>query len=273
MKELIIILLSLLMLSMGLNLKLSDFKNILKSPKIIIFSLLLQYSIMPLLAFIISLLLGLRLEYMIGMVLVGATSGGLASNLMCYLARANLALSITLTSFSTVLSVFLTPIIVQLYLANQVIEVNSYAMLFTLIKIVVVPVLLGMIINQIFKSFSNKIKVFTPFFSKIAILVIITLIIIINKDHISEINITLFFAVILHNIIGLILGYYLAKTFTKSLADRRAIAIEIAMQNSGLAAVLALKHFSALAALPAVIFSVWHNISGLVLANYWSKRN
>ena len=190
---------------------------------------------------------------------------------MSYLAKANLTLSITLTTISTFLSAFLTPFIIKLYL-GKIVSIDTYSILFTLIKIVILPVLAGMIANFIFARKLSTIKNITPIISKVTILIIIIFIIIISRNHLDQITPLLLVAIILHNLMGLILGYKLTSLFTKNIADQRTIAIEVGMQNSGLASILAIKHFTIASSVPAVIFSIWHNISGFKLANYWAKK-
>ena len=268
MKELIIILLAFLMFIMGLNLKLSDFRSVLKYPRMIILGLLLQYVLMPFLALILSI--PLEFEYVIGMLLVGFVPSGLASNIVCYLAKANLALSITLTSLSTILSILITPLLIGLYLGN-IVAINGYDIFITLLQIVVIPIALGMFVCHFYSLLLMSIKEALSFISKLTIILIVVLILILNKDNLHNITPLLIILVMLHNIMGLFIGYGLVRLLGGNIIDARTLAIEIAMQNSGLASVIAIKHFTIASSIPAIIFSIWHNISGFSLAIYWSK--
>ena len=272
MKETIIILLSFLMFFMGLNLKISDLYSTLKAPKMVIIGLLLQYLLMPLLAYLLSILFLLEKDFLIGMILVGAASGGIASNVMCYLAKADLTLSITLTSISTLLSAFITPIIIQFYI-GQIIFIDHFAIFLTLVKLIIIPVAAGLLINSFFENKILFFKKILPIIAKITIITIIALIIILNRHNLDKISYLLMICVMLHNILGFIFAYLISTIFTKNISQRRTIAIEVAMQNSGLAAILAIKYFSSLSAIQAVIFSIWHNISGFAFAIFARKNN
>ena len=268
-KEIIILLLGFLMFAMGLTLKIKDFSNVLLQPKIIAIGVALQFLLMPLLAFLIANALSLRTEYVIGMVLVGSCAGGFASNLICYLAKGNLALSVTLTTVSTLLSVFLTPVLIKLYLGS-VIAIPVVPILFTLLKIILIPIFAGIIFNYFFNL--DKFKKILPLLAKFLILLIIALIVFLNRAHLSGITMNVLIAVFLHNILGFIIAYLAIAMFTKSKANRRAVAIEVAMQNSGLASVLAIKFFAPVVVIPAVIFSIWHNLSGLIIAKLFANK-
>jgi BASS family bile acid:Na+ symporter len=271
-KFLIVPLLSLVMFGMGLTLRIEDFQRVLRLPGLIALGLLLQYSVMPLTALLISRLFQLGPELTIGMILVGSCPGGTASNVICYLARGNVALSISLTAFSTLLSVFLTPLI-TLLLVDTSIEVPAEKMLFSIFLMVIIPVMLGTIINQLFAA---RIAAITPLFPAIsvtAIILIIAIIIALNAGSLAELGTVLVFAVALHNLVGLVLGYFAARALRHDPVTCRTVAIEVGMQNSGLAVALAFKYFSAATALPGAIFSIWHNLSGAALASLWSRQS
>jgi len=271
-KNWIIPLLILIMFCMGATLKIEDFKRVAKKPKIIALTVALQFLLMPLVAFIISKLFNLSTDLMVGMVLVGAVSGGTASNVICYLAKADVALSITMTVVSTLLSIAITPLLTLFYVGMTV-PVPASSMIISILKIVLLPVVAGIIINYFFHKFIEKKKDILALLSILCIVFIIAIVVGLNEPKISTIAITLFIGIALHNMTGLLGGYYIAKLFGCNKKTCKTVAIEVGMQNSGLAVALAMKYFTPLSALPGAIFSIWHNISGSILASYWSKED
>jgi bile acid:Na+ symporter, BASS family len=258
----------LIMFCMGLTLSLNDFKRVIHRKAVIALGVSLQFIIMPLSAYLISKGLNLSQELLIGMVLVGSTAGGTASNVICFLAKGDIALSVTLTLCSTLLAVFLTPLLTTLYL-GQTIDIDAWGMLSTVFSIVALPVILGAAINIRLNSKIVKIKPILPLISMLFISLIIAIIVSLTHDKFSMIGPMLLLAVILHNGSGLILGYLIPRALKHDETTCRTIAIEVGMQNSGLSILLASKHFMATAALPGAVFSIWHNISGSVLASAW----
>ncbi|MCK5499563.1 MAG: bile acid:sodium symporter family protein [Gammaproteobacteria bacterium] len=271
-KPTIIPLLGIVMFAMGMTLTLGDFKRVLKSPKVISLGLLLQYGLMPLLAFIIAIVLGLPTELMAGLILVGACPGGTASNVICYLGRGDVALSITLTAISTLLAVFLTPVLTWLYIGQEV-PVPIINMMLTVLKIIILPVMLGIIVNSYFGEYLTRIKQFLPVISVIAIVFIIAIIVALNAHQIVQLAFPIIIAVLLHNGLGLVSGYAIAKWLGYDDKICRTLAIEVGMQNSGLGVALATKYFTTLTALPGAFFSIWHNITGSLLAAYWTRKS
>ena len=269
---LIVPLLSLVMFSMGLTLRIEDFLKIFKNFKIICLGVLLQFLIMPILGFL--LVKSFNIEYIIGIgvILVGCAPGGTASNVVCYLAKGDVALSISLTVCSTILAVFFMPALFWFYTGSNI-EIPVYQMMLSIFKIVIVPVSLGIILNSI--SFLNleKIKLCLPLIAVIAIVFIVTIIIGLNSNEIFEHGLKIFFIVICHNLLGIFLGFYLCKKMNYSEKIAKTLAIEIGMQNSGLATALAIKYFGPLTALAGAFFSIWHNISGPVLASIWKRKS
>lgn len=270
-KSWIIPLLVLIMFCMGVTLTLEDFKRAFKKPKIITITVALQFLIMPLIAFILSKILGFSLELTVGMVLVGAVSGGTASNVIAYIAKADVALSITMTVFSTLLSVVVTPFLTLLYV-GQSIPVPALSMVLSIVKIVLVPVILGVVLNYFFHEFVEKLRDVFAIISIASIVFVIAIVVGLNQTKIATIGLMVVVGIVLHNIFGLLSGYFAAKALKYDEKTCRTVAIEVGMQNSGLAVALALKYFSPLSALPGAIFSIWHNISGSLLAGFWSKR-
>lgn len=270
-KPYIIPLLAVIMFGMGITLTIDDFKNVLKQPFAIGLGTLLQFLLMPLVAFIISMLFQLPEELMIGLILVGCCPGGTASNLICYLAKGDLALSISLTTVSTLLSFILTPFLTLLYL-GEIISVPAGNMMITILQIIIVPVTLGLLINTILhKKISKYIDIF-PMMSVLSIVIIIGIVVALNRENILNISYIIVVCVILHNILGFALGYIISKAFRLEESQARTVSIEVGMQNSGLGVVLALKYFTVLASLPGAIFSIWHNIGGSLLAYFWQKK-
>ena len=270
-KPAIIPLLSVIMFTMGMTLSLDDFKRVFQMPKVIGLGVGLQYGLMPLFAFIIAKGLSLPLELMVGLILLGSCPGGTASNVMCFLSRGDVALSITLTAVSTILAVVLTPFITWLYIGQEV-AVPILSMMMTVFKIIVLPVILGVIINRYFGAVLRPVKPLLPLFAMAAIVLIIAIIVALNGQQLSQIALAIVVAIMLHNSLGLLSGYWLAKWLGYDERVCRSLAIEVGMQNSGLGVELATKYFSVMVALPSAIFSIWHNISGSLLCSYWLSK-
>lgn len=271
MKPLIVPLLGLVMFGMGVTLTFNNFAAVFKKPRTILLGTGMQFLLMPLIAWLISKALNLPPELFIGMIIVGACPGGTASNVISYLARANVALSISLTFVSTILSFLATPFLTWLYIGKSV-PVPAYSMLISILKIVIFPVILGIIINTFFGKRLNKAKHFFPLVSVSAIVLIIGIIVALNKENIAHVGLLIIVAAAFHNIIGFSSGYWIARGLRLGERDSRTIAIEIGMQNSGLGAALAVKYFSVLSALPCALFSIWHNLAGSFLARYWARK-
>ncbi len=270
-KSQIVPLLTIIMLAMGLTLKPKDFLNVISNKKAIGIGLILQFSVMPITALLISLLLGFDPMLTIGMVLVGSVAGGTSSNVMCYLAKGDVALSITMTSISTLLGVVLTPLLVEL-LAGKAVDVPVAGMLMSLVKIVLVPVAGGVIINAFLHSFTEKLEPVLPLISMAAIVFIIAIVVALNAANLATIGPIVALAVILHNSIGLASGYWFSRLVGFDEKTCRTVAFEVGLQNSGLATALAMKFFTPASAVAGTIFSIWHNLSGSALAGFWAKR-
>ncbi len=271
-KPAIIPLLGIVMFAMGMTLSMDDFRRVLKSPRVIGLGLILQYGLMPLIAFVIAIVLNLSTALMAGLILVGTCPGGTASNVICYLGRGDVALSITLTAISTLLAVFLTPVLTWLYIGQEV-SVPIVKMMLTVLNIIILPVAMGIIVNRYFGQHLTQAKVLLPVISVIAIVFIISIIVALNAHQISQLAIPVIVAVLLHNGLGLVGGYTIAKYLGYDEKICRTLAIEVGMQNSGLGVTLATKYFTPLAALPGAFFSIWHNITGSMLAAYWTRKS
>jgi BASS family bile acid:Na+ symporter len=267
----IIPLLTVIMLAMGLTLTTRDFANVAKSRKAMAVGVVLQFLIMPAAAWTVATLFGFGPELMIGTLLVGSVAGGTSSNVMCYLAKGDTALSISMTAASTIIGVFLTPVLASFF-AGQSIDVPVQPMLMTLLQVVLVPVAIGVALNEFASKWICKIEGLFPYVSMFAILLIIAIVVALNAGKIATVGLIVAFAVILHNAIGLALGYGITALLGFDRKICRTIAFEVGLQNSGFATALALKFFTPTAALPGTLFSVWHNISGSLLAGYWSRK-
>jgi len=269
---LIVPLLGVVMFGMGMTLVAADFRRVLERPERLGLGVALQYLFMPLAGWAIGIALGLSPPLLAGLVLVGASPGGTASNVVCYLARGDLALSISLTTGSTLLAIVATPLLTWLYVGERV-PVPVLGMLWSIVKIVLAPVALGVLINSLLGQHLAAVKRLFPALSVAAIVFIIAIIVGLNQASLADLVWPVAVAVIAHNLAGLVAGYW-AGIWLLGRDERtaRTLAIEVGMQNSGLAVALAVKHFSAAAALPGALFSIWHNLSGSLLAGRWSRR-
>ena len=262
---LIVPLLGLIMLGMGSVLSVQDFTRAVKNPLPVIIGLLLQFLLMPLLAFVIGKLLQLPTEQFVGLVMVGAVAGGTASNVITYLAGGDVALSITMTACSTAAGVVLTPLISSFYL-KQTVAVPVWEMFESILYVVALPVALGLGINRIFRRQAAVLERISPVVSAGGIVLVIGIIVSLNSHTVQQWGWAVGAAVIVHNLSGMTAGYFMARLFRCDQRTSITIAIEVGMQNSGLAAALSRQFFGVAAALPGTIFSIWHNISGAFFA-------
>jgi bile acid:Na+ symporter, BASS family len=266
------ILLGVIMFGMGMTLTVKDFGEVFRQPKSVLIGVASQFIVMPLLAYALAKGFNLPAEIAIGVILVGSCPGGTASNVMTFLAKGNTALSVAVTSVSTLLAPILTPAIIYV-LAREWLEVSAASMFTSILKIVILPIILGLIVQFFLKEQAKKSVDIMPLVSVIAIVMIVAAVVAGSKEKIIESGLLIFAVVILHNGLGYLFGFLIAKLFKLDYADQKAISIEVGMQNSGLGAALAAAHFSPIAAVPSAIFSFWHNISGPLLATYWARRN
>lgn len=265
-------LLMIVMFGMGLTLKLEDFKIVLTRPKDIIVGCIAQFTIMPLLAFALGKIFGLEAGLLAGLVLVGTCPGGTSSNVMTYLGKGDVALSVGMTSVNTLLAPLLTPAITYLLLRTSI-TVDVLSMFLSIIKVVIIPIALGFIINKFWGKYTQKATNILPMISVIAITMIVAAVVSHNAEKILSTGIIVFVIVILHNLLGYACGYGVGMLMKAPLAKKKAMSIEVGMQNSGLATSLAGTAFPdlAMATVPGAIFSVWHNISGAILANVFNR--
>lgn len=260
-------LLGVVMFGMGLTLNLHDFKIVFSRPKDVLIGCMAQFTIMPLLAWVLAQVFQLDEALALGVVLVGCCPGGTASNVITYLAKGDLALSVGMTGVSTLLAPFLTPLLTWA-LAGKSVNVDVLGMLLSILWVVIMPIVVGLIVKWLWPRFTEKAVDYLPAFSSMAIAFIVAIIIAANASKLMAGGLMIVAVVMLHNICGLSLGYLIGRLLGLSETKKRAISIEVGMQNSGLASSLATIHFAAypLATIPGAIFSVWHNISGAMVA-------
>ena len=265
-------LLGIVMFGMGMTLKLSDFKVVFTKPKAVITGILSQFIIMPLLAFLLVKIFNLDPALAVGVILVGSCPGGTSSNVMTYLAKGDVALSVGMTACTTILAPVVTPALVLL-LGGETINVSYMSMLMSIVQVVLVPIVLGFVINHFFEKFAQACAKVLPLVSVIAICLIIMAVVAANAAKIMTVGWLIVIVVMLHNLCGYALGYGVGKLMGLSRDQMRTLSIEVGMQNSGLATSLATVHFATmpLAAVPGTVFSVWHNISGAIYANILAR--
>ena len=261
------------MFGMGLTIKKEDFKIVLSRPKEVFAGCVLQYTIMPLAAYLLAVVLNLDTDLALGVILVGCCPGGTASNVIAYIAKGDVPLSVGMTIASTLIAPLVTPFLVYI-LAGAWVEVSFWAMVMSVVKIVLLPVIAGIILNGMFREKIEQLGAVLPLISIVAIVAIIDGIVAVSADKLMSCGLIVIALVVLHNGIGLGMGLFMAKVMKVNYAKETSIAIEVAMQNSGLAVALATVNFAAnpLAGLPGAVFSVWHNVSGSMFASYRIKE-
>jgi BASS family bile acid:Na+ symporter len=266
-------LLMVVMFGMGLTMKLDDFKVVFTQPKDVLIGCLAQFTVMPLLAFSLGKIFGLEAGLLAGVILVGTCPGGTSSNVITYMSKGNVALSVGMTSVNTLLSPIVTPAITYLLLRTSV-KVDMLAMCLSILQVVILPIALGFVVNKFAKKFVAKVIDILPVVSVIAICLIVSTVVSHNAEKILTTGAIVFVVVILHNLLGYACGFGLGKVLKMDMPKTKALTVEIGMQNSGLATSLANTAFPslALATVPGAIFSVWHNISGAILANILRNR-
>ena len=267
-------LLGIVMFGMGLTLKVSDFKVAFSRPKDIIIGFIAQFTLMPLIAFALTKAFSLPTEIAVGVILVGTCPGGTSSNVMTYLSKGDVPLSVGMTAVSTLFAPLMTPLLTLLY-AGQRVDVNAVAMFLSIVKVVLVPIALGLVCNYFFEKVTREIVRILPLISTIAIIMIIASVVSANSARLKTVGLIVVLVVILHNLLGYAAGYGVGKLLRLNTTKCRALSIEVGMQNSGLATSLAATHFAQypLATIPGAVFSVWHNISGAVYANFLANRH
>jgi BASS family bile acid:Na+ symporter len=265
-------LLSIVMLSMGLTMSFDDFRLVFSRPKDVFWGIFLRFLIMPLVAVAVAKTVGLSPELAAGLILVGCCPSGVSSNVMTFLAKGDTALSVTVSSANTIVATLATPYIFLL-LAGKLVPINAEALLWDIVFTVLIAVVLGMIINSFFAKFVDRIRPAVPLVSVLGVMALIALLVAVNAARFASVAVIAFIAVVLHNGFGLLLGFFGALKVARMSVDKsKAIAFEIGIENSGLALALAMAHLDPIAAIPAGIFAVWHNLTGAALASYWGSK-
>ncbi|MBP5770317.1 MAG: bile acid:sodium symporter family protein [Bacteroidaceae bacterium] len=264
--------LGVIMFGMGLTLSPADFRVVLSRPRDILVGCIAQFTIMPLLAYGLTSAFSLPKELALGVILVGCCPGGTASNVITYLSKGDLALSVGMTATSTLLAPLLTPLLVWL-MAGTMVEVDTIGMLLSIVYVVIAPIIVGLLCQRFLPKLTKRVVPYLPASSSIAIAFVVAIVVSHNAERLMVGGALVVLVVMLHNLFGLGLGYLIGRLSGLPEAKKRAISIEVGMQNSGLASSLATLHFAAypLATIPGAIFSVWHNISGALVALMYRK--
>ena len=264
--------LGVIMFGMGLTLSPQDFKVVLSRPKDIFIGCLTQFTVMPLLALGLTLAFSLPKELAIGVILVGCCPGGTASNVMTYLAKGDLALSVGMTAASTILAPLMTPFLVWL-LAGTMVDVDTVGMLMSIVYVVIAPIVCGLLCQRFLPAMTKRVTPYLPALSSVAIMVVVVIVVSHNAERLLTAGLLIVSIVMIHNLLGLAIGYTVGRLLHLQKPKCVALSIEVGMQNSGLASSLAVLHFAAypLATIPGAVFSVWHNISGALMARFYSR--
>jgi BASS family bile acid:Na+ symporter len=272
-KKLIVPLLQVIMFGMGTAMSFNDFYGVIKMPKGVFVGLICQFSIMPVLGFTLATAFDFPAEIAAGVVLIGSSPSGLASNVMAYLAKANIALSVTLTAVATLIAPFMTPILMK-YLAGSFVPIDFVSMMISIVKIVILPIVIGLVFNHFFHGKAKWLDQTMPIISMAGITLIIMIITAAGRDDLLTIGMLLIIAAIIHNLMGYLLGYWGCRLLKMKEQDCRTIALEVGMQNGGLASGIALEmgKISTVGLAPA-IFGPWMNISGSSLATWWRDKD
>ena len=270
-KLLIVPLLQVIMFGMGCTISLQDFLGVIRNPKGVGIGLVCQFTIMPLLGFCIAKGLNLPSDIAAGLILVGSCPSGLASNVMSYIAKANVSLSITLTAVATLISPFITPYLMQFY-AGEMINVDPVSMMWSISKMVLFPVFGGLLYNTIAKGYWRKIIKLMPTVSMIGIAIIILIITALNKESFFKMGLLVLFGALIHNLSGYFFGYYIAKLFKFEEKSCRTIAMEVGLQNAGLASGIAVGIKNITIGMAAAVFGPLMNVTASALANFWRSK-
>lgn len=267
-------LLGMIMFGMGLTLSAKDFHVVFSRPKDVLLGCLAQFTIMPLMAWLLTKAFSLPEELALGVILVGCCSGGTSSNVITYLAKGDLALSVGMTACSTLLAPLMTPFLVW-FLAGTMVNVDTVGMLLSIVYVVIAPIIGGLLFQRFLPELTKKAVAYLPAFSTLMITLVAGIVVSHNADRLTAGGAIIILVVMLHNLSGYALGYGIGWLLKLTSKKRTAISIEVGMQNSGLATSLAVLHFATfpLATIPGAIFSVWHNISGALIAKLYGKLN
>ncbi len=266
----IVPLLGLVMFGMGLTLKVEDFSEVARHPWRVALGVAAQFVIMPSVAWLLCQVFALPPEIAVGVILVGCCPSGTSSNVMTWLAKGDLALAVAISSVTTLLAPVLTPTLIW-FLASAWLPVSFVDMFLSIVQMVILPIVLGVVVQRLLGARVSYAVQVLPLVSVVSIVLIVCAVVAASQAKIAESGLLIMALVMLHNSFGYLLGYFTGKLFELPLPQRKSLSLEVGMQNSGLGAALAAAHFSPLAAVPSALFSVWHNISGALLATYFRK--
>ncbi|MEX2572918.1 MAG: bile acid:sodium symporter family protein [Balneolaceae bacterium] len=271
-ERLIVPLIQIIMFGMGTAMSLQDFAGVVKMPRGVLVGLSCQFTIMPVIGITLALLMGFPAEIAAGIVLIGSSPSGVSSNVMAFISNGNLALSVTLTAFATLLAPLMTPFLMQL-LAGQMVPIEFYSMMISILKMIILPVIAGLVFNRLFRGRVKWLHDLMPVVAMAANVVIIAVIVAAGRDSLLSIGLLLLIAAAIHNAAGYFLGYWGCRLFRMNKMDSRTIAFEVGMQNGGMAAGIAsdMGRAATMGLFPAV-FGTWMDISGSILANWWRDR-
>ncbi|MFN3381262.1 MAG: bile acid:sodium symporter family protein [Runella zeae] len=271
-KSLILPLLQIIMFGMGTTMSPKDFEAVVKSPKSVLIGIVCQFTIMPLIGFSLATLFEFPAEIAAGVILIGCSPSGLASNVMAYIAKANVALSLTITSLATLLAPVLTPLLMKL-LGGAFIEVDFFKMMIEILKIIILPIGLGLLVNRLFRHQADFLNKYMPLVSMAGIALIICIITAAGRESLLKVGGVLVICTLIHNLCGYLLGYWSSKLLKLPEQDCRTVAIEVGLQNGGLASGIALQMGKvATVGLAPALFGPIMNITGSLLASWWSKK-
>lgn len=271
-EALIVPLIQVIMFGMGTAMSVRDFAGVVKMPKGVFVGIVGQFSIMPLVGVSLALATGFPPEIAAGIVLIGSSPSGVASNVMTYLAKGNVALSVTLTSVATLMAPIMTPFLMQTF-AGQFVPIDFTAMMWSIIRMIIIPVAAGLLFNHVFAGKAGWLHRAMPVLSMTGIVVIIAVITASGRDSLLQIGLLLILAAIIHNALGYFFGYWGCRMLKMNKRDSRTIALEVGMQNGGMASGIAVElGRTATMGLAPAIFGPWMNISGSILANFWRDR-
>lgn len=269
---LIVPLIQVIMFGMGTQLSVKDFTGVLKKPKGVFVGMTCQFTIMPIVGISLALMFGFEAEIAAGVVLIGSCPGGVASNVMAYIARADLALSISLTAVATMVSPIVTPLLMEL-LAGQFVPIDTLGMMVSILKMIIVPIVLGLVFNHFLHGKAKWLDDIMPMVSMVGIAVIIMIITAAGRDSLVSIGLLLILAAVIHNAFGYMFGYWGGRITGMDEESCRTIALEVGMQNGGMASGLAAEMGKiATVGLAPAVFGPWMNISGSTLANWWRRK-
>ena len=258
---------------MGITLSFDDFTRVFKMPKAVLIGIVLQYTVMPIMGFSLARAFHLEHDVAAGLILVGSCPGGVASNVITYIAGANVALSVTMTACSTLISPIVTPLLMKL-LAGRYVRIEVWPMMLSILQMVIAPLALGLLIHTYAERIAKRLAVFLPTVAMFSICVIIAITVSLSRNKLLQVGVALFGASLCHNAAGLLLGYCGAWVIGLDSRDRKTVAIEVGMQNGGMATGLAMKVFkSEIVAMASAVFGPWSAVSGSALASYWRRKS